>query len=372
MPRRKPGAIAGFPALVCAFLMTLPAAIAAAPVFTAQDRIVNLGDSITDGQTYALLLAQALAEAHKPVPTFIGAGIGGETAADMAKRLDRDVLFYHPTWVMLNCGINDIDQKVTMPAFEASVNAIADRFAKEKVPLMIFTTTNVSHGHEHRKLLAANVVLRRVAQQHGLIVAEVFARMEEARLKHEHLWEKDGGHLNFEGYRMMTRAILDAMGYADVPVPTKLNPPLLPGLITNWKILNLPKGAPGLTEATAAALKPDAQWKELILPQPKPVEGWWWNQERERGVAVALDKVYGGDARLALTTIDSPAPRHVYINAGGNLHAVWLNGKQLPLENHGYHPGGNRIPVDLPAGTSTIVVEANASFSVTMTDTNMW
>ena len=35
---------------------------------TAAQRIVFLGDSITDGFTYPLLVRQALAEAHRPVP----------------------------------------------------------------------------------------------------------------------------------------------------------------------------------------------------------------------------------------------------------------------------------------------------------------
>ena len=367
MPRRRRRLFAVVLGLACGLFVSTAFA---APVFTAQDRIVNLGDSITDGETYALLLAQALKEAHKPVPTFIPAGIGGETAADMAKRLDRDVFAWHPTWAMLNCGVNEIATNVSMADFEKSLDAIADRFAQEKVRLMIFTTTNVHHGEEHEELVAANVVLRRVAQRHGLIVAEVFDRMEEGRNKGEDLWEPDGGHLNFQGFRLMTRAILDAMGYADVAVPTEQHLALLPGLITHWKILNLPDNAPGLTEKTAAALKPDATWKDLTLPQPDPVEGWWWNQERKRGVAVALDKVFGGQHHLALTRIESAAPRHVFINAGGNLGSVWLNGKKLPKENHGYHPMGNRFPVDLPAGTSTIVVEADSSFSVTLTETN--
>ena len=44
--------------------------------------IVFLGDSITDGNTYPLLIHQALTEAGKPVPLCINAGIGGNTAAD--------------------------------------------------------------------------------------------------------------------------------------------------------------------------------------------------------------------------------------------------------------------------------------------------
>ena len=37
-------------------------------------RIVTLGDSITDGHTYPLLVAQALEEAGRSSPVFTGAG----------------------------------------------------------------------------------------------------------------------------------------------------------------------------------------------------------------------------------------------------------------------------------------------------------
>lgn len=52
---------------------------------TPPQRIVFIGDSITDGHTYPLLVRQALAEAHKPVPVCINAGISGDTAAGMRK-----------------------------------------------------------------------------------------------------------------------------------------------------------------------------------------------------------------------------------------------------------------------------------------------
>jgi lysophospholipase L1-like esterase len=55
-------------------------------------RIVFLGDSITDGNTLAELVHQAFADAGETPPVCINAGVGGDTAAQMLKRLDRDVL----------------------------------------------------------------------------------------------------------------------------------------------------------------------------------------------------------------------------------------------------------------------------------------
>src|SRR5438876_5404938 len=85
----------------------------------AKQRIVFLGDSITDGHTYPLLLRQALAEAGKPVPVCINAGVAGDTAKGMRQRLERDVLGHLPTLVSLSVGINDILRGVKSADYEA-------------------------------------------------------------------------------------------------------------------------------------------------------------------------------------------------------------------------------------------------------------
>jgi len=338
----------------------------------AAGRIVNLGDSITDGQTYALLTGQALAEAGKPVPAFIGAGIGGDVASGMRQRLDRDVLVHHPTMVMLNCGINDIGRGVKRAAYEADVAAIAERLKAEKVGLMILTTSNLRGGRRAKELEAIRTILHRVAARYGLPVAEVYDRMEEARKAGKDLWEADGCHLNFEGYRCMARAVLDALGHADVAVPAELRCTPLPGIVARWKVLTVPENEPPLDAPRAAALAVDARWKDYRLPEPKPVKHWWLEQERSRGFAVSLNELFGGKRHLALARVRSRA-REAWVNTGGEVAAVWLNGRKLEVHrDRGWHAGGNRIPVALRKGVSTIVIETGGRFFLSITDGPSW
>src|SRR5687768_1190336 len=63
-------------------------------------RVVLLGDSITDGLTYQLLLEQALIEAGFQNPVLLNAGVGGDTAKGMSERVERDVLARNPTTVL--------------------------------------------------------------------------------------------------------------------------------------------------------------------------------------------------------------------------------------------------------------------------------
>src|SRR5689334_10402093 len=106
---------------------------------TSNQRIVFLGDSITDGHTYPLLIQQALREAGKPVPVCINAGIGGDTVKGMRARLDRDVFVHHPTLVTFLSAANDASHKVAAEDFESDLDAIAARMKEEKIPLILFT-----------------------------------------------------------------------------------------------------------------------------------------------------------------------------------------------------------------------------------------
>src|SRR5262245_586087 len=115
-------------------------AACADPEPTAQ-RIVFVGDSITDGHTYPQLVRQGLAEAGQSVPVCINAGVAGDTARGMRQRLERDVLIHRPTLVTLSAGVNDIFRKVKPADYEADVVAIADRLHKEKVSMLLLTTS---------------------------------------------------------------------------------------------------------------------------------------------------------------------------------------------------------------------------------------
>jgi lysophospholipase L1-like esterase len=339
--------------------------------FSEQDRVVNLGDSITDGQTYALLMQQALREAGKAAPVCFGAGIGGDVAPNMFKRLQRDVLVHKPTWVMFSSGINDLGLHVKLEDYEASVRAIAERLKKENVKLLVLTTSNIRGGAHGEKLQEFHAAARRAATENGGLVAEVFERMEDARKKDLDLWETDGCHLNFEGYRAMTRAVLDAVGYRDVAVPAALKCQPIVGIVRSWKIAVAPEKDPPLTDARATELIQSAEWKSYTLPEETPLKHWWHEQERSRGFAMSLKERFGGSRYYGLCEIQSAA-RKAYINTGGELKSVWLNGVKIPFESHGWHAGDNRIPVELRAGANTILIETGGRFFLSVTDTNTW
>ncbi|MFW5858122.1 MAG: SGNH/GDSL hydrolase family protein [Planctomycetota bacterium] len=370
----------------CAALLCLLLAIAAGPVGCAGDhsgettvpeRIVFLGDSITDGFTYPLLVRQALAEAGLPAPTVINAGIGGDTAAGMAARLDRDVLVHRPDLVTLSVGINDVLRDVPLDAYEAKVRAILERLRDEGVPVLVMTTSVLGEKkrEEDEALADYNAVLRRLAEAFGLDVAEVYTVMDRARQGGLEVIEVDHVHPNYAGHRQMARAVLDALGHPDVPVPETLVVETLPGLVSPWRIRAATKDEPALTAGTVAAVRPDDTWAELRLPETEPLESWWSDQVRRRGFALSLQDLAGPAKRyLARAVVTSPEERTVYLNTGGHLQTAWLNGQQVFAADGwtGYHAGKERLPVTLQKGENVLVLETGAQWFLSLTETNDW
>jgi acyl-CoA thioesterase-1 len=340
------------------------------------ERIVFVGDSITDGHTYPQLVRQALAEAGHKVPVCISAAVAGDTAAGMRARLDRDAFPRRPTLVTLSAGVNDALRKVEPDAYEKDVAAIAERLRAKKIPLLLLTTSVLGprHAEAEKRLVEYNRRLHRLAARHGLRVAEVFERMREARAAGREVLETDQVHPNFEGQRLLARAVLDALGHKDVAVPKELHLEPMPGIIHQWRIRPAP-GDKALTAQAVTALKPDATWKQLILPEKTPAPTWWLDHERRRGFAVALDKVVGPGRRYqAVAVVDAPKPRTVYVNTGAQLEAVWLNGQPVFKSESwtGWHAGKERVRAELRAGRNVLVIESGGDFFLSLTDDADW
>ncbi len=337
-------------------------------------RYVFVGDSITDGHTLPLLVRQALSEAGKPVPLVLNAGVAGDTAAGMRARLQRDVLSRKPTLVLFSAGINDVLRGVQPENYEKDVSRAAAKLAENKVPLVLLTTTVLGPKHEKadRKLSEFNAALARVAVKYHCKVAGVNALMKQERQKGAALLEPDQVHLTFAGYRVMARAVLDALGHKDVKVPGELKVELMPGVVREWKVKALQKPN-ALDDKTVQHLKPDASWKTLVLPQKEPRKHWWEDQERRRGFAFSLDKLAGpGKAHVGVATLQARTPRKVYLNTGAQLTAVWLNGKRVYKSEAwtGWHAGKERIRVELTRGENILVIETGPAFFLSLTDTD--
>jgi len=324
----------------------------------APERLLFLGDSITDGHTLPLLVRGALGDA---APVCINAGVAGDTAAGMRNRLERDVLPRRPTRVILSAGINDALRGVSPAGYEAELAAISDRLKGEGIPMVLLTPTVLGPKHQaaEARLDEFVLALRRLARKEGYPVAEVRALMKEQPAGGPELLEPDQVHLSFQGYRILARAVLGALGRPDAAVAERLSPDPMPGLIPEWKIRPVGEEA----------------WSTLRLPQTRAPAHWWLDQERRRGFAVELDRDLGGGKRVEATAIViSGKDRDVFLNTGADLQSIRLNGS-LRWKNEGWtgwHAGKERLPARLQAGPNTLQIEAGTTFFLSLTEENNW
>lgn len=323
--------------------------------FGSGDRVIFLGDSITDGDTYRLLVEQALKEAHKPLPKLINKGIGGDTAAKMLARLDRDVLTQNPKHVYLSCGVNDT---VTPDEFKTSITEIANKLKDKQIGLTLMTPeipggTNPEAEARHDKY---DAIMHDLATSQHLNVAEVGKQMKTERSAGATLIGEDTVHPNYAGSRSIARAVLDSMGYRDVPVPSVLKPEPIPGIIRKWTIRALPDGAP-----KSISLPLQVQSKEW-WSQPNGV--WWKEQERQRGFALDLNDLVGKQGTIeASTSIQMPSEAQAVFVLGAAISSVHLNGQELTYQNKfGWHAGKDRIEVTLKKGWNEIIIQCDGSF----------
>jgi lysophospholipase L1-like esterase len=341
-----------------------------------QQRIVFLGDSITDGFSYPSLVRQALREAGRPVPVCFNAGIGGDTAAGKKKRLERDVLAHRPTLMALSTGINDVLRKVPVESYEADVRSVLEQLKAANVPVLVMTTSVLGPktGDADQRLEGFNAALGKLAAELGCRVADVNARMRRARTDGVDVLEADHVHPNYAGHRVMARTVLDALGYADVPLPAELKPQPYPGLVTPWKVIAVADPKQKLDDAGVAALAPDDTWKTVTLPQAEKSDNWWNEQGRQEGIA-SLEAVAGKAPLYRGVAVVQAAAGERFLNAGAALQAVWLNGAcvyRASEEWRGYHLGRDRVPVQLKAGDNTLVIESGSQFILTLTARRDW
>ena len=340
-------------------------------------RTVFLGDSITDGNTYSCLVRDALADAGLPPMAAINAGIGGNTAAEMLTRLDRDVLVHNPTLVTFSSAGNDSARGVTPEAYDEAVKQIIVCMEQAGVPLILLTPVIVRPRGAGRTP-GYDEALRRLSAVHGLRLADVGARMREGEAAGQAQFAPDG-HPNYTGQRTIARAVLDALGYPDVSVPIRIHASLQPGVITPWKVRPTSPDEAPLTAETAANLKPDAGWVTIDLPEPEPLtadEDLWLDDCRLQGAAVGLKQKVGGETGryIAAASLHSKESRNLLFHTGAELARVWLNG-HLMYENdwkHGWHLGRQSIGAAVKQGENRLVIEAGGVFFLSATENGYW
>jgi hypothetical protein len=367
------------------------------------ERIAVIGHSWSDGNTWMYLVRQALTEAGNPEPYLINAAAGGDTAGENVKRMDWAVLRFKPDLCIFLATAHNV-RHMTDEQFEAAMDEMIRQakaggadvlllFGRMKCPEglqpadMQDTAKVKAAAAQEREQMAAEAtkpeaeraaderIHRALARKYGCRIADMKPGLVQSFEQGHWLWESDRSHLDFESYRVVARVALDALGYAGVPVPKTLTLRVLPGIVTPWRLRAAPKGEAALDEKTVLDVRPDAAWQSLELPEKEPQESWWPDQVRQEGYAMSLEKLLRkADRYVGVATWKADKAGAAYLNTGGQLQTVWLNGKRVYKAGdwNGFHAGCQRIAVDLQAGANAIVIETGSQFALNITPDLLW
>jgi lysophospholipase L1-like esterase len=176
-----------------------------APPASGEERVVFLGDSITDGWK--------LAE-YFPGRPYVNRGISGQTTPQMLVRLRPDVIALKPKVVVILAGTNDIAGNtgpMTLEMIEDNYATIAELARAHGIrvvfasvlPIHDYGKNKVSERRSPEQIRRLNEWLKAYAAANGHIYLDYYSRMidEKGMLKAE--LAADGLHPNAEGYKIM-------------------------------------------------------------------------------------------------------------------------------------------------------------------------
>jgi lysophospholipase L1-like esterase len=192
---------------------------ALAPPTPKENRVVFLGDSITD---YWKL------PDYFPGKPYINRGIDGQTTPQMLVRFRQDVIDLHPKVLVVLAGTNDI-AGVTGPArnedIEANYASMAE-LARVNHIRMVFASLLPAHNYTpeakesfalrpRERILALNTWLKDYCSKSGLVYLDYFSALIDDHGMLRRDLSDDGLHPNAAGYKIMApladKAIANAL-----------------------------------------------------------------------------------------------------------------------------------------------------------------
>ena len=180
---------------------------ALAPPTPKENRVVFLGDSITDYWKLA---------DYFPGKPYINRGIDGQTTPQMLVRLRQDVIDLHPRVLVVLAGTNDI-AGVTGPArnddIQANYASMAE-VARVHHIRVVFASLLPAHNYTpdakesfalrpRERILALNAWLKDYCAKNGLVYLDYFSSLIDQQGMLRRDLSDDGLHPNPAGYKIM-------------------------------------------------------------------------------------------------------------------------------------------------------------------------
>jgi lysophospholipase L1-like esterase len=178
---------------------------ALAPVRSNEQRVVFMGNSITEGW----LRADSSFFANKP---YVNRGISGQTTPQMLLRFRQDVIDLKPAVVVILAGINDIAGNtgpMTLEATFGNIVSMAELARANNIKVVICSVLPAyAFGwrpaiQPAEKVIALNSMLKAYSSKERLPYVDYFSAMVDERNGLDKKYTNDEVHPTLAGYKVM-------------------------------------------------------------------------------------------------------------------------------------------------------------------------
>lgn len=207
-------------------------------------RLLFIGDSVTDcerarpvgeglfgavGKGYVGMVDALLMSAYPQARIRVtNVGTSGNTARDLAKRWQTDVIELKPDWLSVMIGINDVWRQFDVPRqgevavdldeYEATLDRLLAQVRTSLSGLVLMTPFYIEANRQdamRARMDAYGTAIKRLAVKHTATLVDTQAAFD-AFLAHHHSAEVawDRVHPNHIGHMILARAFLNGIGFA--------------------------------------------------------------------------------------------------------------------------------------------------------------
>ncbi|MFN0106410.1 MAG: GDSL-type esterase/lipase family protein [Bryobacteraceae bacterium] len=171
------------------------------------DRVVFLGDSITDGWRL---------NEYFPGKDFVNRGISGQITGEMLGRMQADVIANKPAAMVVLAGTNDIARGVSVETIQNNLKMIADLAEKHSIKVILASILPTSDHHKDRNprfemtrgrplsvIRELNQYIVSMCKKRGFTYLDYYDATVDSSGQLKADLADDGLHPNADGYRIM-------------------------------------------------------------------------------------------------------------------------------------------------------------------------
>ncbi len=176
------------------------------PPAAGQDRVVFMGDSITQGWNL---------EKSFPGKPYINRGISGQSSAQMLLRFRQDVIDLKPKAVVILAGTNDLAENtgpVTLKQVEGNLMSMVQLAAANGIRVVLCSVLPSVHYWWHpqlknpaQRIVALNKWMKAYAAEKDYVYVDYYKAMADAAGGLPHNLSPDGVHPSAAGFAVMDR-----------------------------------------------------------------------------------------------------------------------------------------------------------------------